>query len=76
MQSAADAGMRDYDGDLQQNSYWVSELSSHAELGWSFGSILEHPARRATMTLAQLREACATFIRTDAYVHLTMRPGR
>lgn len=70
------ARARDYDGELKRNSYWTSELTAHMRLGWPLAAISEHPLRAGAMTLAELREACAAYIRTGEYVQVTMRPIR
>jgi len=70
------ARVRDYDGLLEDNEYWLDELSSHARFGWALGSIAEHPGRIGAMTHDELKAIAARYIRTDAYVRLTMKPAR
>jgi predicted transcriptional regulator len=67
--------VRDYDGMIENNDYWVDELSEHARFGWSFATIAEHVRRVQSLTRSELHGITATHVRTDAYVRLTMRPG-
>jgi len=68
------ARLQDYDGEIEDNDYWISELSSHARFGWPFGEIAEHPREVANLTLADLRGACASYISRGSYVRVTTRP--
>jgi zinc protease len=68
------ARVRDYDGKIKDNDYWISELASHARYGWPLSKIAEHPRDAERLTLAQLRAACERYIPSGRYIRVTMRP--
>jgi zinc protease len=71
---AREARVRDFDGRIEDNSYWVAELTFHALHGWSLGGIPAHRREIESMSLGDVRQACATYIPGGSYVRLTMRP--
>jgi zinc protease len=72
--TARAARVRDYDGQIDHNDFWTSELSFHARFGWPLATIAEHPRQAERLTLAELRAACATYIPDGRFVRITMRP--
>ena len=68
------ARMRDYDGELESNDYWTSELSQHSRLGWPLATIATHRQDAERLTLADLRLACSTLLATRRIARVTMRP--
>lgn len=73
-QAVRETLVRDYDGRLQDNAFWVSELTFHARHGWPLAGILEHRREAEDLTLADLRRACATYIPAGNFVRVTTRP--
>jgi zinc protease len=69
-----EARTRDLDGESESNSYWAGELSWHARMGWSLGSIAKHQDEAKTLTREQLRVAAATYLKPTDYVLVTMVP--
>jgi zinc protease len=69
-----EARIHDYDGRLESNDYWRSELSYHARLGWPLATIATHRQEAEGLTLAALRRACATYLTTRRYTRVTLRP--
>lgn len=69
-----EARMRDYDGKLESNDYWTSELSYHSRLGWPLATISEHRQDIEKLTSAELRQACATYLGDRNYTRVTLRP--
>jgi zinc protease len=68
------ARIHDYDGRLESNEYWSSELSYHARLGWPLATIATHRQDVEGLTAAELRQACATYLGTRPYTRVTLRP--
>ncbi len=66
--------VRDFDGRLEDNAYWVGELTFHARHGWPLRGILEHRGEAEALTLEELRRACAEFIAAGDFVRVTTRP--
>jgi zinc protease len=66
--------LRDFDGRLEDNGYWASELSAHARHGWSVREIAEHRDEAQAMPLEQVRRACAEYSAGAGYTRVTMRP--
>jgi zinc protease len=71
---AREARVRDFDGRVEDNAFWVSELTFHARHGWPLAGIDAHRHEAEAMTLEQLRRACAMYIPSQDYVRVTMRP--
>lgn len=71
---AREARVRDFDGRLEDNDYWVDELTFHARQGWPLAGIAAHRREAEAATLEDLRRACATYIADRHYVRVTMRP--
>ena len=66
--------VRDYDGRLNDNAFWVSELTFHARHGWPLRGILEHRREAEELTIQDLRRACARYISSGEFVRVTTRP--
>lgn len=71
---AREARVRDFDGRIDDNAYWVAELTFHALHGWTLAGIAAHRHEIESMSLGDVRKACATYIPGGNYVRLTMRP--
>jgi zinc protease len=69
-----EARIRDHDGDLSDDGFWVAELSYHARMGWPLSSIRQHAEQARSLTLAELRAACATYIDPARSVRVILRP--
>lgn len=69
-----EARVRDFDGEMDDNDFWVDELVSHARYGWPFAGIVAHPHDAEATTIEDVRGACARFIPLGGYVRVTMRP--
>ena len=69
-----EARVRDFDGRVEDNEFWVGELTFHARHGWPLAGIATHRREAEVMALADLRRACATYIPPRDYVRVTMRP--
>ena len=59
--------------DLQQNSYWLRQLSSRDERGLDLGEIPSYEAIDG-WTAEQVQEAAAMYLRTDQYVKVVLLP--
>jgi zinc protease len=70
------AETRDLDNKMESNSYWASELSWHSRVGLPLESIATHQDSARVLTRAALRDACASYLGTSAYVRVTMLPKR
>jgi zinc protease len=70
------AEVRDLDGKMESNSYWASELSWHARMGWPLTSIGSHQRVAEHLTMEGLRAACATYLTPTSYTRVTMYPKR
>jgi zinc protease len=68
------ARMRDYDGELESNDYWTSELSQHSRLGWPLTTIATHRQDVEGLEPATLRAAAATYLSTRRMTRVTTRP--
>jgi len=71
---AREARVRDFDGRIEDNAYWVAELTFHALHDWPLAGIAAHRHEIESMSLGDVRQACATYIPGGSYVRLTMRP--
>jgi len=70
------AQTRDLDNKIESNSYWASELEWHSRVGIPLESIATHQDSARALTRAALRDACARYLGTDAYVRVTLLPKR
>jgi zinc protease len=70
------AETRDLDNKIESNGYWASELEWHSRVGLSLESIATHQDSARALTRAALRDACARYLGTDAYVRVTLLPKR
>jgi zinc protease len=70
------AEVRDLDGKMESNSYWATELSTHARMGWPLTSIRTHQQVAKHLTVEGLRDACAKFLDASSYTRVTMYPQR
>jgi zinc protease len=68
------ARIRDHEGTLSENSYWLEELAFHTQMKWPLDEINRHSDRAGKLTQAELQAAASKFIRPIAYVHATLRP--
>ena len=68
------ARVRDRDGDIESNTYWASELSWHARMGWPLATIATHQADEARLSRENLRDACQRYLRTSEYVQVMILP--
>jgi zinc protease len=68
------ARVRDRDGDIESNTYWASELSYHARMGWPLTTIATHQADEARLSRENLRDACQRYLQTSQYVQVTILP--
>ena len=59
--------------DLQQNSYWLRQLSSRDERGLDLSEIPSYEAIDS-WTAEQVQEAAAMYLRTDQYVKVVLLP--
>ena len=73
-QATREARVRDFDGRVEDNAYWVDELTFHAVHGWPLAGIGTHSREAEAMTLKDMRLACARYIPPNNYVRVTMRP--
>jgi zinc protease len=72
--AAREARVRDFDGRADDNDYWVSELTFHARHGWPLSGIAAHRREVESITLEDVRRACATYLPAKDFVRITMRP--
>jgi hypothetical protein len=68
------ARVRDRDGDIESNTYWASELSYHARMGWPLTTIATHQTDEARLSRENLRDACQRYLQTSQYVQVTILP--
>lgn len=69
------ATVRDHEGDVADNDYWLNELASHALHGWPLRSIATHADEAKRISAASLREACARYLHVDRFVRVTRYPA-
>jgi zinc protease len=71
---AREARVRDFDGRMDDNAFWVGELTFHARHGWPLAGIAAHRREAEGATLEDVRRACAIYIADRHYLRVTMRP--
>ena len=74
--AAREARIRDFDGRVDDNDYWTSELTFHAAHDWPLADIPTHRREIEAVTRDEVARACAAYIPGGDYVRLTMRPRR
>jgi zinc protease len=68
------ARARDFDGEVESNSYWANAVAWHIRMGWPLGTIGNHDGDQEVFLRPALRAACQKYLQTSEYVQVTMLP--
>ena len=68
------ARIRDRDGSTDRNTYWASELATHARMHWPLATIANHQLEATLLSKDAVQRACAQYFTPSSYVQVTMYP--
>jgi zinc protease len=69
-----EAAFRSRETALQQNNYWLSQIATFDQNGWSLAEIPAGDKLISSLTAADLQRAAAKYLRTDNYVRVSLFP--
>lgn len=67
--------LREYETNLQENTFWLNSLKSHSIHGINPMNILEMDDRIRRLTLEDIQAAAQDFLNTDRYIRVVLYPG-
>jgi zinc protease len=69
-----EAALRSRETALKQNGYWLAQISTFDQNGWSLADIPNGEKLISSLTSDDLRNAAVKYLRTDNYVRVSLYP--
>jgi len=69
-----EAALRSRETALKQNGYWLAQISTFDQSGWSLAEIPNGEKLITSLTSEDLRKAAVKYLRTDNYVRVSLYP--
>jgi zinc protease len=69
-----EAALRARETALKQNGYWLSQISTFDQNGWSLAEIPNGEKLIAALTVQDLQRAATTYLRSENYVRVSLYP--
>ncbi len=69
-----EATLRARETALKQNEFWLSQISTFDQSGWSLAEIPNGEKLISSLTVQDLQRAAAMYLRTDNYVRVSLYP--
>ena len=69
-----EAALRSRETALKQNGYWLSQISTFDQSGWSLAEIPNGEKMISTLTAQDLQRAANLYLRSDNYVRVSLYP--
>ncbi len=68
------SGLRSRETGIKQNNYWLSQISSFDQSGWSLATIPDADKLIMSLTSEDLQRAATKYLRVDNYVRVSLYP--
>jgi zinc protease len=69
-----EAALRSRETALKQNGYWLAQISTFDQNGWSIADIPSGDKLISSLTSEDLQRAAVKYLRTDNYVRVSLYP--
>jgi len=69
-----EAALRSRETALKQNGYWLSQITTFDQSGWSLAEIPNGEKLISSLTVQDLQRAAVKYLRTDNYVRVSLYP--
>ena len=66
--------MRSRETAIKQNGYWVSQIATFDQNGWSLAEIPDGDKLISSLTADDLKRAAVKYLRIDNYVRVSLYP--
>ena len=70
-----EAALRSRETALKQNGYWLAQISTFDQSGWSLAEIPNGEKLISALTSQDLQKAAVKYLRMDNYAHFTLLPA-
>jgi zinc protease len=69
-----EAALRSRETAIKQNGYWLAQIQTFDQSGWSLAEIPDGDKLISALTIDDLQRAAAKYLRTDNYVRVSLYP--